>query len=84
MAIDILDPEYAIPGELDRPCYGGRVTEGRVTGGQQYDLRTYDQRADARLDDHQRRIAELEQRVAWLERVALTPGFLFDEAPDLP
>ena len=33
-----------------------------------YDLRTYDQRADAQLADHQVRIAALEQRIRHLEQ----------------
>jgi hypothetical protein len=54
MTIGIYDPEYAMPGELSTTAY---------------DLRTYDQRTDARLDDYQRRIAELEQRLRHVERL---------------
>lgn len=54
--IDILDPEYAMPVALDCPA-------------PVYDLRTYDQRTDDRLDAHERRIAEVEQRLSRLERM---------------
>lgn len=54
MAVDFDDFEYAIPGEHLRTAAD-------------YDLRTYDQRTDERLADHQRRIAELEQRVRHIE-----------------
>lgn len=54
MAIDFDDFEYAVPGEHLRTAY---------------DVRTYDQRTDARLDDYQRRIAELEQRLRHIERL---------------
>lgn len=59
MPVDFDDFEYAIPGEHLRTA-----SDPIHTG---YDLRTYDQRTDARLDDHQRRIAELEQRLSRLE-----------------
>jgi len=53
MAIDFDDAEYTMPGEL------------MVTA---YDLRTGPERLHAQIDDHQRRIAELEQRLSRLER----------------
>lgn len=60
MAIDFDDFEYAMPGEHLRTAY---------------DLRTGPERAvtvrlHAQVDDHQRRIAELEQRLSRLERMA--------------
>lgn len=55
MAIDFDDFEYAMPGEHLRTAY---------------DLRTGPQRLHAQVDDHQRRIAELEQRLSRLERMA--------------
>jgi hypothetical protein len=51
--IDIYDPEYAMPGELLTTAY---------------DLRTGPERLHAQADDHQRRIAELEQRIGQSER----------------
>lgn len=54
MAIDFDDFEYAMPGEHLRT----------IT----YDLRTYDQRVDARFLQHERRLAELEGRLLRVER----------------
>lgn len=53
--IDFDDTEYVLPpGELISPA---------APAAQRYDLRTGPDRADARMDDHQQRIATLEQRI---------------------
>ena len=56
MAIDFDDFEYSMPGEHLRTMAD-------------YDLRTGPERAAAQLDDHQRRLAELEQRLRHIERL---------------
>ena len=59
--IDLDDTEYVWPpGELESPS---------APAAQRYDLRTGPERADARMDDHQQRIATLEQRIAHMERM---------------
>jgi hypothetical protein len=54
--IDFDDFEYAMPGEHLRTAAD-------------YDLRTGPERLHAQVDKHQLRIAELEQRLARLERL---------------
>lgn len=65
-------------GERGRPADGDDYTW--------YDLRTGPERLHAQADDHQRRIAALEQRISRLER-QMQPAMshLFEyTAPDLP
>lgn len=71
MAIDFDDFEYAMPGEHLIAAY---------------DVRTGPERLHAQADDHQRRIAELEQRISRLERqMQPSVSHLFEyTAPDLP
>ena len=57
VAIDFDDWEYATPADRLRAV------------AEQYDLRTGPERAAAQLIDHQRRIAELEQRLRHMERL---------------
>ena len=54
MPINVLDPEYAMPGELARRAPA-------------YDLRTGPELAAMRMDDHQARIAALESRLRHVE-----------------
>lgn len=68
--IDFDDFEYAMPGE-------------QLHTAADYDLRTGPQRLHAQVDDHQRRIAELEQRLRRLERMAQpTLGHLWSDHAD--
>lgn len=68
IVIDFNDFEYAVPGENLRTAY---------------DLRTGPERTAAQMEDYQRRIAQLEQRIAHLERVTLTPGYIYaDKSSD--
>lgn len=69
MAVDFNDFEYAIPGEHLRTAAD-------------YDLRTGPERLHAQVDDHQRRIAELERRVRHAEH--LLHLALNQRTPDLP
>lgn len=66
--IDFDDFEYAMPGEHLRTAAD-------------YDLRTGPQRLHAQVDDHQRRIAMLEQRLRHVEQ-ALHRVLNADEAAD--
>lgn len=63
MAVDFDDFEYAIPGESLSTLNEHRRV--RVD----YDLRTGPELAAARMDDHQRRIGELEMRLRHVERL---------------
>ena len=68
MAIDFNDFEYAMPGEHLRTAAD-------------YDLRTGPERLHAQADDHQRRIAALEQRISRLERMLVpSVGHLYAES----
>ena len=72
MAIDFDDFEYSMPGEHLRTMAD-------------YDLRTGPERAAAQLDDHQRRLAELEQRLRHVEAlIHLEINRQRQMTPDLP